>query len=125
MEEYKETIYWVINMLLGAFTGSLCGLLPLLIGIKRKKIWLGISGLIICMILGTIIASSFLFKAATICIYPAGVITMVIFFLSINKFSKKKRILFALLTVLGSFVLILELLFVLSIPSTLMLLSNL
>ena len=86
MYEPKE-IYFMIAIVLGTLVGCFFGTFPLIFGIIRKKIWLGILGLVVCIVFGLLITYiTEITCAALLSAIPATIITVLIFLLS------KKRV---------------------------------
>ena len=82
MYEYKE-IYFIIAIALGTLVGCFFGTFPLIFGIIRKKIWLGILGIVVCIAFGLLITYiTEITSAALLSAIPATIITVLIFLLS-------------------------------------------
>ena len=77
--------YWITAIIGGIMIGGLCGSLSLIVGIVRKKVWLGILGLGVSIVFGVLMAAVF-YQPAFLSIIPSGVMAFIIFMLT-----KKKR----------------------------------
>lgn len=62
----------------GFFIGGLCGLIPLIIGIVRKKVIFGIIGACVCVLFGILMTMVFL-QPAFLSIIPSAIFTVFIF----------------------------------------------
>ena len=79
-------LFYLITAIIGGIAiGSFCGSLSLIVGIIRKKVWLGIVGLGISIVFGVLMAAVF-YQPAFLSIIPSGVMASIILMLT-----KKKR----------------------------------
>lgn len=62
----------------GLYIGGLCGLIPLIIGIVRKKVIFGIIGECVCVVFGILMTMVFL-QPAFLSIIPSALCTVFIF----------------------------------------------
>ena len=49
-----DSVQLVMSILAGIIMGAVCGMIPLILGIMRKKLLLGILGMALCLICGVV-----------------------------------------------------------------------
>ena len=73
-----ENIFNIVgNILGGLFIGAFCGIVPLILGIIKKKYLLGILGILTCILTGTI-CILLLHLPGFLAIVPAAIFTLVV-----------------------------------------------
>ena len=84
MDSFVLTTAIIGGFVIGGFWGTI----SLVVGIVRKRVWMGILGLVICIGFGVLMTTVF-YKPATLSIVPAGIMALLIFLLSRTKESNK------------------------------------
>ena len=49
-----DSVQLVMSILAGIIMGAVCGMIPLILGIMRKKLLLGILGMVLCLVCGVV-----------------------------------------------------------------------
>ena len=86
MEKQVDLVYLIGAVCGGIAIGGLCGSLSLLVGILRKKLWLGLVGLGVSMVFGVLMTTVF-HQPAFLSIIPSAIVTGLIFL-----FTRKPKI---------------------------------
>lgn len=74
----------ITSIIGGIVIGGSCGSLSLIVGIIRKKLWIGILGLGASIVFGVLMTTVF-YQPAFLSIIPSGIITFLIFILTKTK----------------------------------------
>ena len=81
MENQEQLIYLIGAIVGGIVIGGFCGVLSLVVGIMRKKLWLGILGLGISIVFGVLMTTVF-YQPAFLSIIPSAIIAGIIVLLT-------------------------------------------
>lgn len=82
--EMLELMFLISNIIGGSAIGALCGGLPVVIGAIRKKVWLGMLGLGICIVFGAFM-TTVLHQPGFLSVFPAAIMAGVIFWVTRKK----------------------------------------
>ena len=78
-------LFNLISSIIGGIViGGFCGSLSLIVSIIRKKLWMGILGLVISIGFGVLMTTAF-YQPAFLSIIPSGIITFLILILTKTK----------------------------------------
>jgi hypothetical protein len=76
-----DSFYLITSIIGGIAIGGFCGSLSLVIGIIRKKLWLGILGLCVSIGFGVLMTTIF-YQPAFLSIIPSAIVSLLIFLLT-------------------------------------------
>ena len=76
-----ELFYFIGAILGGIIIGGICGLIPLVLAILRKKVILGVIAIIICSLFG-VIMTTLVYQPAFLSVFPALIMVGIILLLT-------------------------------------------
>ena len=78
-----ESVHLIMSIIAGILMGGICGALPLALGIMRKRLLLGILGMVLCLLCGVVAVA--VLNMMFLTVLPAAIMTGIIYLTTQNK----------------------------------------
>lgn len=78
-----ESVHLIMSIIAGIFMGGICGALPLAFGIMRKRLLLGILGMVLCLLCGVVAVA--VLNMMFLTVLPAAIMAGIIYLTTQNK----------------------------------------